>query len=74
MAAGVLEPVTGGFHMITGRTVSDVTETSCEQCDFGERAGSGSMLAVSHAADHAISTGHTVTETRVRVTVVRGCP
>lgn len=80
MSAQMAEPVTPGrgfpalgpeeeFHPITVRAVSDVTEVFCEGCGFSEHTGAGAELAVAHAADHAILTGHTVTERHVRVIV-----
>lgn len=60
------------FHPITVSTTSDVTEVACTSCEYAQRTGR--MDVISHAADHAIATGHTVTETHIRVTVVTGYP
>jgi hypothetical protein len=80
MAADMLTPVTppGGFprlpderfHPISVRMESDVTECSCRDCGFSESTGAGMWKAVADGANHAIATGHTVTERHVRVTVI----
>jgi hypothetical protein len=69
-------PVPGGLHQITISLAEDATECACDEpgCGFCESTAGGSMLAVTHGADHAIVTGHTVTERHVRVTVIRGRP
>ena len=59
------------FHPIRLRLVSDVTEVTCEQCGPLEHTGAGLEGQVAHGADHAIATGHAVTERHVRVTELR---
>lgn len=82
MSAQMAEPATppggiprlreGEFHPITSSLVSDVTETQCQDCEFAEHSGPVSVIA--HGADHAIATGHTVSERHTRVSVIRERP
>jgi len=58
------------FHPISVATTA-YTEVSCSGCDYRRRTGAAD---VTHGADHAIATGHTVTETHIRVTVITGHP
>lgn len=78
MTAQAAEPVTSPagsaaaadeFHPITVALAQDYTEITCVSCGMLEHAG-----GVTHGADHAIATGHTVTETHVRVTMITGGP
>jgi len=63
------------FHPITLAMTSDATEVTCASCGLLEHTGTGPGEGhVAHGADHAIATGHTVTETRIRVTVITGHP
>jgi hypothetical protein len=57
----------GEFHPITVSLAEEFTEAVCACCGPLERTS-----AVSHAADHALVTGHTVTERHVRVRMISG--
>ena len=68
----------GEIHPIAISLTEDSTEVRCTEsgCGFCEPAfseGPGSGHAVTHAADHTMVTGHTVTERHVVVTTVREC-
>ena len=79
MTAQRFIPGTGELHSIAIQLTEDSTEVRClfPGCGFCEpafSAGAGSSHAVTHAADHTMVTGHTVTERHVMVSVVRECP
>lgn len=54
------------FHPITSHLDESFTDVTCVVCGALER-----VSAVAHGADHALVTGHTVTERRVVVTTFR---
>lgn len=58
----------GEIHPIAISLTEDSTEDTCVVCGPLAR-----VSAVSHAADHTMVTGHTVTERHVMVTTVREC-
>jgi hypothetical protein len=68
---GLPRPRQGEFHPIDVRLASDTTEVECAVCGPLADAGVGVWQGVAHGADHAITTGHTVTERHVRLTVIR---
>jgi hypothetical protein len=59
----------GELHQISISLTEDTTDVWCAGCGFCEGTGPGQ--AVTHAADHAMSTGHTVIERHVTVSTVR---
>jgi hypothetical protein len=68
MTAQVAPAPAGELHPISIRLDADFTESTCAVCGPLERTST-----VSHAADHAMVTGHTVTERHVTVSTVREC-
>ena len=72
MAAAAPGPGTGELHPIAISLAEDITDVWCTEpgCGFCE-AAAGLGPAVTHAADHSMVTGHTVTERHVVVSVVR---
>ena len=74
MTAPMVDPPAGvaeEFHLISAGLTEDTTDVSCAGCGFCEHTGSGTEGHVAHGSQHAIATGHTVTERHVRVTVIR---
>lgn len=76
MAAQVIDPAAAveEFHPIGFVLESDTTDVTCAVCGLLEHTGSGFEGHGTHGADHAISTGHTVTERHVRTTVISERP
>lgn len=72
MAAQVFSPAEAGeeFHPIVTRLAEDTTEVTCAVCGPVEHTGSGAEGHAAHGAQHAIVTGHTVSERHVRLTVI----
>lgn len=65
----------GEFHPIAVGLAEDYTEVTCAACGPLEHIGSGAGEGhTAHGADHAIATGHTVTERHIRVSVITGYP
>ena len=66
---------TGEFHPIASSLTEDSTQVRCGEpgCGFCEDAGTGFDPVVTHAADHAMVTGHPVTERHTVVTAFREC-
>ena len=62
MPAQIMPPGTGEFHPISACQTEDSTDVRCSEpgCGFCEDAGTGFAAAVTHAADHSMVTGHTV--------------
>ncbi len=72
MPAPAMNPALAGeeFHQIAIGLEADTTEVTCAGCEFAEHTGSGLEGHAAHGAQHAIATGHTVTERHVRTTVI----
>lgn len=61
----------GELYQISSRLAADFTEVICAQCGLLEHTGSGFEGHVPHGAEHALVTGHAVTERRVIVHLIR---